>query len=201
MHDSEERYPPHLCHPGTREAVVGRIEAWYGFEIPPEKKIVWIHAPAGYGKSAVAGTISKKLESRTDLDFNPVGATFFFWRTSPERNSPTRFVITLAYQFAISIPELAPHIETAVKRNLMVLNKTLEAQVTKLIVEPFKSLGQLASMPHRLVIVDGLDECINSGQESLVEKHYAEDQERVQLAFSISFTPSNPTAFPYASSF
>ncbi|KAJ2936900.1 hypothetical protein H1R20_g195, partial [Candolleomyces eurysporus] len=180
MHDSEERYPPPLCHPGTREAVVGRIEAWYGFEIPPEKKIMWVHAPAGYGKSAVAGTVSKNLESRTDLDFNPVGATFFFWRTSPERNSPARFVITLAYQFAMSIPELAPHIETAVKRNPMVLNKTLEAQLTKLIVEPFKSLGQLDSMPHRLVIADGLDECINSGQESLVDKHYAEDQECVQ---------------------
>ncbi|RXW22719.1 hypothetical protein EST38_g3144 [Candolleomyces aberdarensis] len=180
MHDSEERYPSPLCHPGTGEAVVGRIEAWYGFEIPPEKKIMWVHAPAGYGKTAVAGTVSKKLGSRTDLDFNPVGATFFFWRTSPERNNPARFIITLAYQFAMSIPDLAPHVESAVKRNPMVLNKTLEAQLMKLIVEPFKALGELDSMPHRLVIVDGLDECINSDQESRVEKHYAEDQEHVQ---------------------
>jgi hypothetical protein len=47
MHDSEERYPPPLCHPGTGEAVVGRIEAWYGFEDPPEKKVIWVFAPAG----------------------------------------------------------------------------------------------------------------------------------------------------------
>jgi hypothetical protein len=181
MHDSEERYPPPLCHPGTGEAVVGRIEAWYGFEVPPEKKIMWVFAPAGYGKTSVAGTVSKRLESRTDLDFNPVGATFFFWRTSPERNSPARFIITLAYQFAMSIPELAPHIDNAVKRNPMILNKALEAQLMKLIVEPFKSLGELDNMPHRLVIIDGLDECINSDQESRVEKPYAEDQERVQV--------------------
>ncbi|KAJ2921930.1 hypothetical protein H1R20_g15162, partial [Candolleomyces eurysporus] len=181
MHDSEERYPPPLCHEGTREVVICRIEGWYGFKTPPEKKIMWVHAPAGYGKTAVAGTVSKKMESRTDLDFNPVGATFFFWRASPERNSPARFVITLAYQFTISIPELAPHIEAAVKRNPMVLNKALEVQVTKLIVEPFKSLGELDNMPHRLVIIDGLDECINSDQESRVEKQYAEDQERVQV--------------------
>ncbi|RXW21875.1 hypothetical protein EST38_g3975 [Candolleomyces aberdarensis] len=180
MHDSEERYPPPLCHEGTREVVISRIEGWYGFEIPPEKKIMWVHAPAGYGKTAVAGTVSKKMESRTDLDFNPVGATFFFWRTSPERNSPARFIITLAYQFTISIPELAPHIEAAVKRNPMVLNKALEVQLMKLIVEPFKSLGELDNMPHRLVIIDGLDECINSDQQSRVEKQYAEDQERVQ---------------------
>ncbi|KAJ2921454.1 hypothetical protein H1R20_g15640, partial [Candolleomyces eurysporus] len=181
MHDSEERYPPPLCHEGTREVVICRIEGWYGFEIPPEKKIMWVHAPAGYGKTAVAGTVSKNMESRTDLDFNPVGATFFFWRSSPERNSPARFIITLAYQFTMSIPELAPHIEAAVKRNPMVLNKALEVQLIKLIVEPFKSLGELDDMPHRLVIIDGLDECINSDQQSRVEKQYAEDQERVQV--------------------
>ncbi|KAJ2932403.1 hypothetical protein H1R20_g4726, partial [Candolleomyces eurysporus] len=181
MHDSEERYPPPLCHPGTCEAVIGRIEGWYGFEIPPKKKIMWVYAPAGYGKTAVAGTVSKKLESRIDLKFNPVGATFFFWRTSPERNSPARFIITLAYQLAMSIPELTPLIETAVKRNPMVLNKALEAQLTKLIVEPFKSLGELDDIPHRLIVIDGLDECINSDQESRVEKHYAEDQEHAQI--------------------
>ncbi|RXW21873.1 hypothetical protein EST38_g3977 [Candolleomyces aberdarensis] len=181
MHDSEERYPPPLCHEGTREAVICRIEGWYGLEIPPEKKIMWVHAPAGHGKTAVAGTVSKKMESRTDLDFNPVGATFFFWRTSEERNSPARFIITLAYQFTMSIPELAPHIEAAVKQNPMVLNKALEVQLMKLIVEPFKSLGDLDNMPHRLVIIDGLDECINSDQQSRVEKQYAEDQERVQV--------------------
>ncbi|KAJ2921458.1 hypothetical protein H1R20_g15637, partial [Candolleomyces eurysporus] len=181
MHDSEERYPPPLCHEGTREVVISRIEAWYGFEVPPTKKVMWVHAPAGYGKTAVAGTISKKLESRMDLEFNPVGATFFFWRSSPERNSPARFIITLAYQLAISIPELAPHIEAAVKQNPMVLNKALEVQLMKLIVDPFRSLGELEDVPHRLVIVDGVDECINSDQESRVEKQYAEDQEGVQI--------------------
>ncbi|RXW13624.1 hypothetical protein EST38_g12233 [Candolleomyces aberdarensis] len=63
----------------------------------------------------------------------------------------------------------------------MVLNKALEVQLMKLIVEPFQSLGELDDMPHRLVIIDGLDECINSDQQSRVEKQYAEDQERVQV--------------------
>ncbi|RXW21876.1 hypothetical protein EST38_g3974 [Candolleomyces aberdarensis] len=166
MHDSEERYPPPLCHEGTREVVISRIEGWYGYEIPPEKKIMWVHAPAGYGKTAVAGTVSKKMESRTDLDFNPVGATFFFWRTSPERNSPARFIITLAYQFT--------HIHPRAR-------SSHRSSGEALIVEPFQSLGELDDMPHRLVIIDGLDECINSDQQSRVEKQYAEDQERVQV--------------------
>ncbi|KAJ2936835.1 hypothetical protein H1R20_g246, partial [Candolleomyces eurysporus] len=142
---------------------------------------MWVHAPAGYGKTAIAGTISKILEETVGLDFCPLGATFFFWRASPERNSPTRFIITIAYQLAMSIPELKPHIQSAVNRNPMLLRKALEVQLVKLIVEPFKALGELEDIPNRLVIIDGLDECINSGHDSLVEKKYAEDQEKVQV--------------------
>ncbi|KAJ2936418.1 hypothetical protein H1R20_g679, partial [Candolleomyces eurysporus] len=181
MHDSDERYPPPMCHPGTREIVIVRIKDWYGFQTMPDKPIMWVHAPAGYGKTAIAGTISKLLEEMEGLDFSPLGATFHFWRTSPERNSPARFIITIAYQLAMSIPKLTPHIENAVKRNPMILRKTLEVQLMKLIVEPFKALGELGDMPNRLVIVDGLDECINSDQECRVDRQYAEDQEKVQI--------------------
>jgi hypothetical protein len=181
MHDSDERYPPPLCHPGTREVVIVRIKDWYGFLTRPNKPIMWIHAPAGYGKTAIAGTISKLLEEVEGLDFSPLGATFYFWRTSCERNSPARFIITIAYQLAASIPELAPHIDRALERNPMILKKALEVQLMKLIVEPFKALGELDDMPNRLIIVDGLDECINTGQECRVEKRYAEDQEKAQI--------------------
>ncbi|KAJ2916695.1 hypothetical protein MD484_g3694, partial [Candolleomyces efflorescens] len=144
---------------------------------------MWVHAPAGYGKTAIAGTVAERLERRVrELGFNPLGATFFFWRASPERNSPARFIITLAYQLFVSIPELAPHIENAVKRNPMVLTKALEVQMKKLIVEPFlQVVEEVRGKPSRLVIVDGLDECINSDRESRVEKKYAEHQERVQI--------------------
>jgi hypothetical protein len=121
------------------------------------------------------------LEEVEGLDFSPLGATFYFWRTSPERNSPARFIITIAYQLAMSIPELAPHIDSALKRNPMILRKALEVQLMKLIVEPFKALGELDDMPNRLIIIDGLDECINSDQECRVERRYAEDQEKAQI--------------------
>ncbi|RXW12815.1 hypothetical protein EST38_g13039 [Candolleomyces aberdarensis] len=182
MHDSDERFPPPLCHPGTREAVIHRVLQWYGYQEGPDKPIMWVHAPAGYGKTAVAGTVAATLDAKLiELDFNPLGATFFFWRTSSERNSPARFIITLAYQLSLSIPELAPHVENAVRRNPMILTKALEVQMAKLLVEPFKALGDTKDMPNRLIIIDGLDECINSDRESRVEKKYAEDQEVVQV--------------------
>jgi hypothetical protein len=65
----------------------------------------------------------------------------------------------------------------------MILTKALEVQMKKLVVEPFKALGDTDTkdMPNRLIIVDGLDECINSDRESRIEKKYAEDRERVQI--------------------
>ncbi|KAJ2915782.1 hypothetical protein MD484_g4654, partial [Candolleomyces efflorescens] len=181
MHDSDERFPPPRCHAGTREAVIYRVFDWYGYQQRPGKPIMWIYAPAGYGKTAIAGTMSEKLEEKAaELRFSLIGATFFFWRTSEERNSPARFIITLTYQLFISIPDLVPHIERAVKRDPMIFSKALEVQLMKLIIGPFRALGDTSHMPTRLIIVDGLDECINSDQESRVQKRYAEDQETVQ---------------------
>ncbi|RXW16820.1 hypothetical protein EST38_g9031 [Candolleomyces aberdarensis] len=182
MHESDERYPPPLCHPGTRDVVIGRITGWHLVKNDQKKGILWVHAPAGHGKTAIAGTVTERLGAmKGELGFSPVGATFYFWRTSPERNSPARFMITLAYQLAQSIPELQPHVDTAIKTEPAIAKMALERQLVKLIVEPFKSLGNLADIPNRLVIIDGIDECINSDRESRVVKKYAEDQEAVQV--------------------
>ena len=60
----------------------------------------------------------------------------------------------------------------------------------------FKALGDTGHMPKRLIIVDGLDECINLDQESRIQKRYAEDQERVQArVLDLIHTLCNPPAF------
>jgi hypothetical protein len=162
--------------------VIGRVVGWYLDKNGEKKGIMWVHAPAGYGKTAIAGTVKEKLDAMAlGLGFKPVGATFFFWRTSPERNSPARFVITLAYQLAQSIPELRPHVEDAVKSEPDIVKMALEIQLVKLIADPFKCIPNLDTIPIRFVIVDGIDECINGDRESRVKKKYAEDQETVQI--------------------
>lgn len=271
IHESEEWFPPPLCHPGTRDVVIGRVIGWFrglkrtrvlvgrdfdakkngaeGGHVPvpicsnapvryldlpapspsqtvsvmtlrdvgttvslpshflksahpglgtcraerrsttnkyldrngEKKGIMWVHAPAGYGKTAVAGSVKERLDVM-ELEFAcPVGATFFFWRSSPERNSPARFIITLAYQLTQSIPELRVGIEVTIKSKPGIVKMTLEDQLMELIVKPFRALPNLDSMPNRLIIVDGIDECISSDHQSLVEKKYAEDQEVVQI--------------------
>ncbi|KAJ2918894.1 hypothetical protein MD484_g1480, partial [Candolleomyces efflorescens] len=182
IHESNERFPPPMCHPGTREVVVDKIIVWYLDRSDQRKGIMWVHAPAGFGKTAVAGTVTETLKARAkELGFDPIGASFFFWRNSPERNSPARFIITLAYQLAECISELRPHVEAAIREKPGIVKMALEHQLVKLIVEPFQSLVDLSVIPNRLLIIDGIDECINSDQESRVKKQYAEDQEAVQI--------------------
>ncbi|KAJ2912459.1 hypothetical protein MD484_g7961, partial [Candolleomyces efflorescens] len=181
IHDSDERYPPPICPPGTREAVILRIKGWFSLLSRPAKPIMWIHGPAGYGKTAIAGTISKWLAEEEKLGFNPLGATFYFWRSSPERNSPARFVITIAYQLALSIPELVPHIDTALKQNPMILRKALEVQLMKLIVEPFKALGELDDMPNRLVVVDALDQCTSTATRECSNAEEAQQKAQIRI--------------------
>ncbi|KAJ2911690.1 hypothetical protein MD484_g8726, partial [Candolleomyces efflorescens] len=181
MHESDERFPPPLCCPGTREVVIGRVIGWYLACNGWKKEIMWIHAPAGYGKTAIAGTVKQRLEAM-ELGFeSPVGATFYFWRTSAERNSPARFIITLACQLAQSIPEIRPSLEAAIKSRPTTVKMALEIQLVELIVKPFQSLSNFAALPNRLVVVDGIDECIESDRESRAERKYAEDQEYVQI--------------------
>jgi hypothetical protein len=159
---------------------VSRVIGWY-FNKDGKKRIMWVHAPLGYGKTAIAGTVKEKIDAM-GLGFdNPVGATFFFWRTSPERNSPARFIITLAYQLAETIPKLQPLVDAVIKSKPRIVKMALERQLDELIVKPFKSLSNLEEEPIRLIIVDGIDECINSARESCMGKQDAEDQEAVQV--------------------
>jgi hypothetical protein len=64
----------------------------------------------------------------------------------------------------------------------MILTKALEVQLMRLIIEPFNALANAgARLPNRLIIIDGIDECINSDRESRIEKKYAEDKELSQI--------------------
>ncbi|TFK24026.1 hypothetical protein FA15DRAFT_704985 [Coprinopsis marcescibilis] len=67
-HDSHERFPPPQCHPATRERALRIIIAWA--KLPRSerlKRVLWLHAPAGMGKSAIAQTIAEQCEELAQL--------------------------------------------------------------------------------------------------------------------------------------
>ena len=120
--------------------------------------ILWLYGPAGAGKSAIAHDIAH----RCDLE-KLLLASFFFSRFDPTRSTAESLIATIAYQIAINIPGTRERIVGTIERDPLILTRSLEAQVTSLIVEPLREPLEVgyfnAPTSRRLIVIDGLDEC------------------------------------------
>jgi hypothetical protein len=152
-HDSAERYPPPRCHRKTRNAIIKEILAWTKTE--DTSKVLWLHGPAGAGKSAIAQTIAEHLERDRHL-----AASFFFSRYKPGRSDARLLFSTIAYQIAISVPGMREVVDRTVESDRTLLSRSMDVQFQKLVVEPFEAVGTIPTQASPMVvIIDGLDEC------------------------------------------
>ena len=156
------------CHPHTRVAVINRLIDWLTGKINDKALIMWLYGAAGAGKSAIAHTIAEICDKDGWLL-----ATFFFWKTSPERNNASRFVATIIYQIALAIPIARQYIEAVVEFNPRIFDQSIDTQLAKLILEPLQRLHSTGfdfqNCPF-VIIIDGLDECQgNAVQSGLVK--------------------------------
>ncbi|KAF9035828.1 hypothetical protein BJ165DRAFT_1533314 [Panaeolus papilionaceus] len=163
--DNSDQVDQMKCYPGTRSLLLERLEHWLSVPGNARRLLTWLDGPMGSGKTAVARTMAERVSANNKL----VGA-FIFRRGQPGRSDATRFVATLAYQLALSIPLVRPHIEEQLNHDPSVLQQSLSRQLDALILEPLRKMRSqnpdtdVATLPN-LIIVDGLDEC-GADQES-----------------------------------
>ncbi|KAF3169088.1 hypothetical protein TWF751_007554 [Orbilia oligospora] len=138
------------CHSGTRTELLCEIKEWA--RDPDGPYIYWLNGMAGTGKSTIARTLAQSFEEDGLL-----GASFFFKRGESDRDNATRLFTTIATQFLPRIPDLIPHIRTAVDEEPEIAAKLLEKQFKNLILYPLEKLGQV-SLP-LILVIDALDEC------------------------------------------
>ncbi|KAF8203557.1 hypothetical protein K438DRAFT_573498 [Mycena galopus ATCC 62051] len=149
-HDAGERFPPPRCHPATRTDILAELNDW-ALEDDPTSRILWLHGPAGAGKSAVAQTLCQNLEAEGHL-----GASFFFKRGHSSRGHATKLFPTIAYQLAHVLPEFKTAILMCMDNEPAVLAKSLSVQLERLVMAPLQSLIPTRTMA---IVIDGLDEC------------------------------------------
>jgi hypothetical protein len=129
--------------------------------------ILWLYGPAGAGKSAIAHDIARRCDLKKLLL-----ASFFFSRTDPTRSNAKSLIATIAYQIAIHMPGTRAKIVATIEQDPLILTRSLEAQVTALIVEPLLEPLEAgyfnAPTSRRLIIIDGLDECDTPAVQSNV---------------------------------
>ncbi|KAF9442034.1 hypothetical protein P691DRAFT_811504 [Macrolepiota fuliginosa MF-IS2] len=159
--DSSDHRPS--CHPETRLDINHSIQIWM-YNPARKYKILWLHGPAGIGKSAILQTIAETASRATT---SILGATLFFSRPN-SRDNPKCVFITIAYRLAVRYPLYRQYIVRLLTIDPQLIEKSLAEQFKTFIVQPF-GVEKLLAEHHDtvLILLDGLDEC--NGEEAQCE--------------------------------
>ena len=144
------------CLRGTRESVLDGIIRWV--KDPQDRHVFWLNGLAGTGKSTIAQTFSEMAAKAGIL-----GASFFCSRDYLDRRELKNIFPTLAYQLACRYPTFRRHLIQVIKQDPTVASNSLISQLEDLIVGPLSSSGISC-----VIVVDALDECIDSEPSSAI---------------------------------
>ena len=183
LHNSGEVSDQPKCHPGTRVAILDHLIAWAAALTYPYP-IIWLHGPAGAGKSAIQRTVAQIL-SEKGLLF----ASFFFFRTDIGRNSVQKFIPTLSYQLGLSVPTTRPYIAQAIERDPLIFSLSLWDQAKALVISPLLAVVDNpsfdASKCPRIAIIDGLDECHDAEKQCEVLDVLSRILQKLPIPFAV----------------
>ncbi|KAF8988215.1 hypothetical protein BDQ17DRAFT_1414676 [Cyathus striatus] len=156
-HDSGEQYDASKCHPDTRKQLLSDINQWIK-EPNKETGITYLHGPMGAGKSCIARSVCEGADYAGFL-----GASFFFWRGSPDRNNVKKLFTTIAYQLAMVNDVLAGYISSEIQLDpRLTYDASIERQFQQLILEPCLCIVESGKqLRNGIIVIDGLDECID----------------------------------------
>ncbi|TXB95921.1 hypothetical protein FocTR4_00016446 [Fusarium oxysporum f. sp. cubense] len=140
-----------FCLEGTRVQVLDDIEQWA--HNPSSPTICWLPGLAGTGKSTISRTISRNLKTKS------LGASFFFKKGAGNRGNGRHLFSILAYQLALHLPPILPHILDAVKEDHSLTMAPIQIQWQKLILNPLVKLQDEGLTKPIVFVLDALDEC------------------------------------------
>ncbi|KAM0349595.1 hypothetical protein ACHAP4_010374 [Fusarium culmorum] len=175
------------CLPDTREELLKEIDRW--IDDPKSKTIFWLNGMAGTGKSTISRTVARARAKRGDL-----GASFFFKRGEVDRDNLNKLMPTLAYQLALSMPEVAFFIKKALDANPAIVGDFVKEQFEKLIQEPLSKAAATATTPSSVVmVIDALDECDQEADIRLLINIFSQAKTaRPQLRIFLTSRPELP---------
>ncbi|KAF9011383.1 hypothetical protein BDQ17DRAFT_1420758 [Cyathus striatus] len=186
-HDSAEQCDAPKCHPDTRKQLLSDINQWIK-EPDKQTDIMYLHGPAGAGKSSIARSVCKEA---ADAGF--LCASFFFWRGSQDRNNVKKFFTTIAYQLMMANDMLAAYISSEMQLDPQIINDaSIERQFKQLILEPCLCLVESGrQLRNGVIVIDGLDECADKAMQVSILDLLANafQHEGFPLAFFITSRP------------
>ncbi|KAF3027225.1 hypothetical protein E8E12_000027, partial [Didymella heteroderae] len=145
------------CLPDTRVALLDEIYHWA--DGTDDRCVFWLSGLAGTGKSTIARTVARRYHDRQRL-----AASFFFSRGGGDVGHADKFVTSIAWQLAHSVPAVRRHISDAVAERGDVISQSLRDQWRDLVLRSLAKLHELEAEPEPepetyIIVVDALDEC------------------------------------------
>lgn len=166
------------CYPGTRKDILNDLSHWVD-SLRDRRPFYFLSAPMGSGKTAIAKTLANQYSSKSSLL-----STFFFSRTIEKRNTANHLIPTIAYQVATKLPVVAEFILEAVTRDPTIFFQSLRIQMRTLLLDPLKRAcanvlaTERRNWPH-LLVIDGIDECIERSVQVRILEVLAEFSQSV----------------------
>ena len=152
------------------EEPLGEIERWAIDD--PSKRVFWLCADPGWGKSAVMGRLAHAQRAR-------VLAVHFCRHDEADTRQPHRVISSLAYQMASQLPDYRSRLLEVVRARADGDAASAGDLFRQLIQEPLACTidggrtaaetpeGEVAGQHHRrLIVIDALDECIDDDGSS-----------------------------------
>ncbi|KAF9259750.1 hypothetical protein L218DRAFT_837357, partial [Marasmius fiardii PR-910] len=172
-HDSHARFPQPKCAAGTRKKILTELLEWACSDLSEDiPGVCWVRGSAGTGKSAIAQTVAEACEGEQLL------ATFCFSRSDPNQDNSRYLALAIADAIATTIPSLRETILHTVDNRQDIMHASLEAQFKALVIQPLldwrnhvpdsHSTSDTTPASSTLVIIDGLDECVESREQQQI---------------------------------
>ncbi|KAJ7091072.1 WD40-repeat-containing domain protein [Mycena epipterygia] len=154
------------CVTGTREDIIDNIVSWCKDTSQNVPAIYWLSGMAGTGKSTIAFTVCKQLDS--DRQASRLAASFFCSRQTEAGRKRSNIMPTVAHDLAFRLPRFRRALlDAQVDAN----PPALEHHLRDLLVGPWdESIPDREGLPPLVVVLDALDELENSGGSLFMEE-------------------------------
>jgi NACHT domain len=170
------------CLENTRNDVLTLVIDWASNPTSTQKAL-WLHGPAGSGKSTISTTLADRFRRTKQL-----GAFLFFDRDVTERSNPAVVARTLAYQLSSFYPQIGNLIMSAIKSSPPILISPIPSQFQELLVEPLSRMESVDTKSRIVLILDALDECGTKQDRKALLEVLAEKSAHLPTSFRLVIT-------------
>ncbi|KAJ5051265.1 hypothetical protein J3E74DRAFT_273090, partial [Bipolaris maydis] len=140
------------CLPNTRTDLLREIDNLVDSEESPG--IFWLSGLAGTDKSTIAQTLALRYHVKSRL-----AASFFFSRADEDVSHAGKFITSIAFWIANSIPGLKRKVCDAIGKHNNIASLSLVDQWQELVLVLLSSCEDQDCRSSYVIVVDALDEC------------------------------------------